>query len=133
MHDLAELARLNLLAGWLGVLGGVVSGAAIGLFYHREDWLGGYASFHRRMTRLGHISFFGLGFLNLLFAFSIRTVAIPPFEARLASLCFILGLIAMPLCCFLTAWRKALRHLFFVPVTSLSIGIFALLAGLRPA
>jgi hypothetical protein len=81
------------------------------------------------MTRLGHISFFGLGFVNLLFAVSIRAVEIPLFEARLASWCFIAGLVAMPLCCFLTAWRKPLRHLFPIPVLSVGIGIIALLAG----
>jgi hypothetical protein len=125
-----EIASLNLLAGWLGMLGGVVSGAAIGLFYHRDEWMGGYASFRRRMVRLGHISFFGLGFINLMFVFSIRVVEIAPFEARLSSLCFILGLITMPLCCFLTAWRKPFRNLFPIPIISLSTGIIALLAGL---
>ena len=125
-----EIVGLNLLAGWLGVLAGILSGAAIGLFFHRDEWMGGYASFRRRMTRLGHISFFGLGFLNLAFVFSIRAVEIPPFETRLASLCFIVGLITMPLCCFLTAWRKPFRHLFFIPLSSLLAGIIALLAGL---
>ena len=81
-----EIVSHNIFAGWLGVLGGVVSGAAFGLFYHRDDWMGGYASFRRRMARLGHISFVGLGFVNLMFALSIRAVEIPPFEARLASL-----------------------------------------------
>lgn len=124
-----EVASLNLLAGWLGMLGGVVSGAAIGLFFHRDEWMGGYFSFRRRMTRLGHISFFGLGFINLMFAFSIRTDEFPLFEVQIASLCFILGLVTMPLCCFLTAWRKPLRNLFPIPVLSVLIGIVALLAG----
>ena len=111
------------------MLGGVISGAAIGLFFHNEGWMGGYGSFRRRMTRLAHISFFGLGFVNLMFAFSIRAVEIPLFEARLASWCFIVGLVSMPICCFLTAWRKPLRHLFPIPVLSVGIGIIALLAG----
>jgi len=49
------VAHMNILAGWLGVLGGVLSGAVIGLFFHRDDWAGGYGSFSRRMLRLGHI------------------------------------------------------------------------------
>ena len=111
------------------MLGGVISGAAVGLFFHDDAWMGGYGSYRRRLTRLGHISFFGLGFVNLMFAFSIRAVEIPLFEARLASWCFIAGLVAMPLCCFLTAWRKPLRHLFPIPVLSVGIGIIVLLAG----
>ena len=125
-----DTATLNLLAGWLGVLGGVVSGAVIGLFFHRDDWMGGYGSFRRRMTRLGHISFLGLGFTNLAFAFTIRAAGMPRTEAHLASLFFIAGLITMPSCCFLTAWRKPFRLLFGIPVICVSGGVVAVLAGL---
>ncbi len=31
--------------GWIGMLLGVLSGAAIGLFFHREDWMGGITAF----------------------------------------------------------------------------------------
>ena len=120
---------LNLLAGWIGMLGGVVSGAVIGLFFHREDWMGGYSSFRRRMTRLGHISFFGLGFLNMMFAVTTSLVALPPTPLRLASVGLIVGAVTMPVCCFLSAWRKPFRHLFPIPVAGLSVGIVALLAG----
>jgi hypothetical protein len=119
----------NLLAGWLGMLAGVASGAVIGLFFHREDWMGGYTSFRRRMTRLGHISFFGLGFLNMMFALTASLVALPPLALRLASFGLILGAATMPACCFLSAWRRPFRHLFPVPVAGLSAGIVALLVG----
>jgi hypothetical protein len=125
-----EVALPNLMAGWLGVLAGILSGGLLGLFFHRDDWMGGYGSFRRRMARLGHISFFGLGFINLLFVFSVRSFPISPLEARLASLCFMLGLVAMPACCFLTAWRKPLRHLFAIPVTGVVAGVVALLWGI---
>ena len=35
---------------------GVVSGATIGLFFHREAFLGGYDTWRRRLVRLGHPS-----------------------------------------------------------------------------
>ena len=35
---------------------------------------------------------------------------------RIASLGFLIAVVAMPLCCFLTAWKKSLRHLFPIPV-----------------
>ena len=122
-----QIAEANLLAGWLGILGGIVSGGALGWYFHRDDWMGGYASFRRRMTRLGHVSFFGLGFVNLLFVFSLRAAEIPAAQARLASVCFIVALVAMPACCFLSAWRKPLRHLFGIPVVSVLTGLVALL------
>ncbi len=124
-----EIASLNLLAGWISMLAGVISGAVIGLFFHQEGWLGGYSSFRRRITRLGHISFWGLGFINVMFALSVRAVELPIISMRVASLGFILGLVTMPLCCFLTAWRESFRFLFPVPVICVLIGIVSLLLG----
>ena len=49
------IVNLMIQAGWLGMLLGVVSGAVIGLFFHREDWMGGYQSCRRRLSRLRHI------------------------------------------------------------------------------
>ena len=111
------------------MLGGAISGAVMGLRFHREDWLGGYASFRRRLLRLGHIAFFGLGFLNLLFAFSVRTLAIAPLFGQIAAAGFVLGAVTMPLTCFLAAWRESFRQLFPVPVASIVVGIVSLLAG----
>lgn len=118
MHN-EPLCCLHLLAAWVGFLSGVVSGAVIGLFFHQEDWLGGYNSFPRRLIRLGHISFFGLGFLNALFALTISLVPGAELPTRIASLGLLTGAITMPLCCFASAWRKSLRCLFPIPVASL--------------
>ena len=108
---------------------GVVSGAAIGLFFHVDDWAGGYASFRRRMLRLAHISFFGLGFINLLFGLTLQSISIQSPYTNIASLGFILGVMTMPLCCYLTAWKQMFRHLFPVPVLCVTAGIIGLLMG----
>lgn len=121
--------NLHILVGWTAMLGGVVSGAVIGLFFHQEKWAGGYGSFRRRMMRLGHVSFFGIGFLNLLFGFTLKFVSLPDLNATIASYGFIAGLIAMPLCCFLTAWRTHFRYLFPIPVISVALGIVPILIG----
>ena len=65
------METLNLWAAWIGILLGMLSGAAQGLFFHRADWLDGYGSWRRRLTRLGHTSFFGLAFVNLAFFFTV--------------------------------------------------------------
>jgi hypothetical protein len=121
--------NLNLLAGWIGVLGGVVSGAIIGLFFHREDWVGGYGSFPRRLLRLGHISFFGIGFLNFALALTFAAVSLSPANGQVASYAMVAGAVTMPVLCFLTAWRKAFRHLFFIPVLSILVSALAVIAG----
>ncbi len=121
--------QINIYAGWLAMLGGVSSGAAMGVFFHRSDWLGGYHSYRRRLIRLGHISFFGLGFLNMLFASFALPFYVDETAAALASICLVVGLATMPVCCFLTAWRPRARFLFPVPVVSVMAGILAVLLG----
>lgn len=123
------MVTLNLIGGWLGMLAGVVSGAIVGLFFHREDWMGGYASHRRRLTRLGHISFFGLGFLNLIFAATANLLNLSGSTLRLASAGLIVAAVTMPVCCFLTAWKKPFRHLFPIPVVAATCGILAILTG----
>lgn len=117
------MSEFHVMVGWIAMLLGVVSGAVIGLFFHEERWAGGYGSFRRRMMRLGHISFFGLGFLNLMFGFTLGIVAFEIPFANVASAGFVIGVISMPLCCFLTAWRKPFRHLFPIPVIAVLTGI----------
>jgi len=115
------MADVNLLAAWLGILLGSLAGAIQGLFFRREDWLGGYGSWRRRMLRLGHISFFGLGFVNLGFALSVRVLEIDDgivWSSRL----FILGAVTMPLLCYLSSVKDVFRYLFFIPVLSVIAG-----------
>lgn len=118
-----------LIIAWTGMLLGVLSGAVIGLFFHREDWMGGYNSYRRRLTRLGHISFFGLGFVNFFFAITHQFAGLAPGFNQAAAIAFVTGAATMPTCCFLSAWRKPFRHFFFLPVSGVTIGIVLTLIG----
>lgn len=124
-----DTTLLHIQVGWGSMILGALSGAAIGLFFHRAGWAGGYGAFRRRMMRLGHIAFFGIGILNLLFGFTLQFIALPESLELFASAGFILAAIAMPLCCFLTAWRKPFRHLFPIPVLGVLAGILPILLG----
>ena len=126
---MTNYVHLHLMLGWGSMLLGALSGAILGLFFHRDDWAGGYGLFRRRMLRLGHISFFGLGFLNLMFAITLQGIPLPDPYLYIASLGFVLGALTMPLCCLLAAWRKPLRHLFPIPVLSIFSGIAPILLG----
>jgi hypothetical protein len=119
----------NLYAGWVGFLAGVLSGAALGLGFHRREFLGGYDSFRRRLLRLGHIACFGMGFLNVLFALSVQARPLPEPWLRLAAAGWLVALVTMPLCCALAAWRERWRHLFPVPVLATLLGVVAQLVG----
>ena len=117
---------INWAFGWTWVLLAFLSGAIIGLRFHREDFWGGYASLRRRLARLGHVSLAALGAFNVLFAFSplphTRVVAA-------ASVAWVAGAVLMPIVCFLTAWRKGFGAMFFVPVLTLTAAVVLTLLG----
>lgn len=101
---------------------GFLSGLALGLFFHREDWLGGYSSWRRRLYRLAHVSFFGLGFVNLGFYFTALDLSRNDPMLPLASASFLIGAVLMPLCCFLVAHFPRARMMFAFPVLGLVLG-----------
>lgn len=117
-----EVFHISLLVAWVWILLGFVSGMVLGMFFQGENWLGGYASLKRRMFRLGHISFFGLGVVNFMFCITVKAFSLAGPFVNLASLAFILGAVAMPICCVSMAVRPQTRLLFSVPVVSLLAG-----------
>jgi hypothetical protein len=116
---------LNWYTGWVLILTAFLTGAVAGLWFHREDFLGGYNSFRRRLMRLGHIAFAALGIVNVLFSIAVGA-------NRAASLLMVVGGISMGATCYLAAWRTPFRHLFFVPVTSLLLAVIFVVIGGTP-
>jgi uncharacterized membrane protein len=117
---------VNWYFGWGLILFAFVTGAVLGLFFHRDDFWGGYPSFRRRIVRLGHIALAALGMLNVLYALS-PAPAESSLPDRLASVGFLVGGVSMPAVCFLTGWKKPFRFLFFVPVTALIVAVISTL------
>jgi len=115
-------APLNLLLAWLWILFGFLAGMLLGLFFHKENWLGGYTSLKRRMYRLAHISFFGLGAVNLLFVLTAREWLQAGHFTSVAGASFAAGAITMPACCVLMAHFPKSVPVFAVPVLSLVLG-----------
>jgi hypothetical protein len=113
---------MNWYCGWGMMLTAFLTGAALGLRFHREDFLGGYASFRRRLLRLGHIALAALGMLNIVYSLSPQASAASR-EAQVASFGFVIGGVTMPAVCFLTSWRSGFRHLFFIPVSALILAV----------
>lgn len=109
---------LNIQAAWIGILAGILAGMIQGMFFHHEDFLGGYSSWQRRLTRLGHISLFGIGFINLAFGLTTRALGLGA-GLELPSALLVVGAITMPAVCYTSAFFRQARHLFFIPVLSL--------------
>ena len=127
------MLTINLIAAWAGILLGLLSGIPMGLLFHKPDWLGGYDSWPRRLLRLGHVSFFGIAFLNLAFVVTVHEANLNPATLQLPSLLLVLAQASMPAVCFLAAFRQSFRQLFFIPVSTAVGGtalfLFALVQG----
>jgi hypothetical protein len=112
------MEKYSLYAAWIGILFGLLSGLGMGLLFHKETWLGGYGSWPRRLLRLGHVSFFGIAFLNFAFVGTIAYLHVNQDAIAIPSILFIVAQITMPTVCILAAFKKQCRHLFAVPVVS---------------
>jgi hypothetical protein len=119
-----NVPHLNLAFAWLWIFFGFISGALMGMRFQNKDWMGGYTSFPRRLYRLGHISFFGLGLINFLFFITLRFLHVDSPVVPYAAWAFIVGGITMPICCLLMAHWPTLKPVavFAAPVASLLVG-----------
>jgi len=124
------MGMLNLTLGWLLISVGFATGLLLGLGFHKAGFLGGYDSLRRRMVRLGHIACVMLGVLNILYFLTGQHAELSDFERAGVTWTFVVGAVAMPLVCWLTAWRTPFRHLFFIPVASLLYAGITLTVGL---
>src|ERR1017187_9033809 len=114
--------HLNLVIAWLWLLLGFVAGMMLGMFFHGENWLGGYGSFKRRMYRLGPLFFFRLRAVKMLFWLTMQKISTTGPLTELASSAFIVGAITMPVCCVVMAHFPKAHLIFAVPVVSLIAG-----------
>ena len=119
----------HLLFAWAWILVGLLTGIGLGAFFARDDWLGGYGSWPRRLVRLGHVSFVGTGLLNLAAHWSLASLGVEGALATWVRALFVAGAIAMPAVCFVAAFRKPLRNWFAVPVSALVTGSLLLVAA----
>ena len=118
--------QINWYGGWSLILLAFLTGAGIGLFFHRDEFWGGYSSWRRRMTRLGHIAMAALGLMNVVYSLA-------PASSLLAGAALLAGAVAMPSVCFLSAWKKPFRSLFFLPVSMLVVAILIIIVtGRQP-
>jgi hypothetical protein len=122
------MEKINIYVAWISMICGAVVGALSGLFFHKQEWFGGYHSWQRRMLRLGHIALFGIAFINFAFVFTVFYFNISQYVLISGTL-LIIGTISMPLVCFLSAYKKFFRHLFFIPVLSIIAAMVIFVIG----
>jgi hypothetical protein len=118
---------MNAAFGWIWITAGLVSGMVLGLGFARENFLGGYGSWKRRLMRLGHIAQVMLGVMNVLFELSRERMVLAPVWVEGASWGMVVGAVLMPTVCALAAFDKRAMALFGIPVVAL-IGSSAIVA-----
>ncbi|MCL2640567.1 MAG: hypothetical protein FWD53_06965 [Phycisphaerales bacterium] len=119
---------MNWYGGWAMLLTSFAVGAIVGLSFWRENFMGGYGSWRRRMVRLGHIALAALGILNMVYGLAGVPVT-GTWQAQGAGMGLLIGGVAMPTVCFLAAWRMDWRHGFVIPVCALVGAAVCVLMG----
>ena len=117
----SNIYEINLVFAWFWILLTFISGGLTGMTFRffKTEWMGGYSGLRRRLYRLGHVSFFALGIVNLLFYFTVQEINNPSGLLDFASSGFIIGAVTMPFCCYIMSHYHKLKYLFYIPVISL--------------
>lgn len=114
--------------GWLSTCLGVISGSIMGLWsfdgpFSIPAWLGEYDQTSRRLARLGHIAFFGLGILNILVAGELRRSRLGLSGRRTASWAMNFGNVFLPLTLFAAAAYHPLKYGMGAPVLAVLLAL----------
>lgn len=116
---------------------GVATGLVMGLWSFDGPlpvpaWLGEYGDTPRRLARLGHIAFLGLGILNLLLTHELPRSGLGPKGRNVAAWSMNAGNILLPIGLFAAAaWAPAKYALAF-PATCVFVALCLAAWGARP-
>jgi hypothetical protein len=120
--------------GWVCACLGAATGLILGLWSFDgplavPGWLGEYDQTSRRLARLGHIAFFGLGILNILLAGEMRRTALGSLGRRVASWAMNFGNVFLPLTLFAAAAYRPLKYSIGAPALAVFIALAATAYG----
>jgi len=122
--------------GWTSAVVGVITGLIMGLWSFDGPLgvpgsLGDYGDVPRRLARLGHIAFFGLGILNLLLARELPDSSLGLGAKKAASFAMNFGNIFLPLTLFAAAFYHPLKYTMPLPATSVLVALVLAAYGAR--
>jgi hypothetical protein len=136
MHDDSKMQTptdldaypLNRAIAWTGFLLGAASGMIIGLWAfdgpaHPPVGMTSYAETSRRFLRLGHIAFFGLGYLNLLLASELPKLPLSKKQKSQAAHLMNFGNIILPLLLMISAAQPLFKYLLPIPASAVAIAV----------
>jgi hypothetical protein len=117
---------------------GIATGLVLGLWSFDGPvpvpaWLGQYGDTPRRLARLGHIAFLGLGILNLLLANELPRSGLGMRGKRAAAWAMNLGNIALPVGLFIAAAWAPAKYALSIPATAVFVALTLIAWGARPS
>ena len=116
------------LVGFTSLALGALSGMLLGLWSFDGPMpvpgvLGEYASASRRLVRLGHIAFFGIGILNILIARELAGFGVNSRIVRLTARTMNAGNVLLPTGLVAAGLYAPLKYFLPLPATSVSVGL----------
>ncbi len=135
-----RLARgdVNRVVGWTSLVLGAATGMVMGLWSFDGPaavpaWIGDYGATPRRLLRLGHIAFFGLGIINVLMARELPPLAVAGAIRHTAFHAMNFGNLVLPVTLMGAALQPALKWALPIPAlavfAALCLMAFATYAG----
>jgi hypothetical protein len=127
---------MNRTVGWASLAMGIATGLVMGLWSFDGPltppaWLGDYADTSRRLARLGHIAFIGLGILNILLARELTQTSLGDKARRLASRAMNVGNVLLPINLFAAAMWHPAKYAMGIPATAVFVAMCLAAWGAR--
>lgn len=126
--DAEVRTSLNLAVGWASLAVGAITGLVLGIWSFGgpipvPEWIGDYDALPRRLLRLGHIAFFGLGILNIALAHHLRRTRTFGFPSGLSLGAMNLGNIFLPLTLIAAAAYEPAKYLMSLPAIAVTLAL----------
>ncbi|MHC4953406.1 MAG: hypothetical protein ACYTGZ_05905 [Planctomycetota bacterium] len=121
---------------WWSLALGAATGTVLGLWSFdgpvpTPPFLGAYDETARRLARLGHIAFFGLGFLNLFVARELPRLGLTEGGRRLAARAMNFGNLGLPLTLFAASAYAPLKYAMALPASAVLLALVLTAYGVR--
>ncbi|MDA1276878.1 MAG: hypothetical protein O2960_22915 [Verrucomicrobia bacterium] len=124
----------NRLVGWASMAVGAATGLILGLWSFAGPVpvpavLGEYGDLSRRLARLGHIAFFGLGIINVLLAREYPNLRLSDRAQAVASWAMNIGNVFLPLTLLASAFFHPLKYTMPIPALAVFVALVIAACG----
>ena len=119
---------VNLAVAWSSLAVGALMGLVLGIWSFGgpvavPEWIGDYDALSRRLLRLGHIAFFGLGILNIMLSRHLGRSRSENYPRALALTAMNLGNVFLPITLIGASVFEPVKYLMSLPALAVSLAL----------